>query len=171
MAAVESRMSFLEPWAGREDAPYVRGKTEEEFPATNFKNEEFSVQFHDARQTKDAFELDIHGFGFVEDELVEEGVKQAIRERNKPVVEKEYYPKVEALIKRTTGASKVIIFDHTYRRRDPALAAGANPNGREQPATLVSELQIDLPQAHMLTIYAGPCRPVGLDQAMACSQC
>ncbi|ETS77611.1 hypothetical protein PFICI_09673 [Pestalotiopsis fici W106-1] len=136
MAVVQSQMSFLEPWDGKEDAPYIRGKSDDLFPATNFKNQDFSVQFHDARPTKDAFKLDIHGFGFFEDEPIGDEIIQSIRERNKLAVEKEYYPRVEALIKRTTGASKVIIFDHTYRKRDPALAAGENPNGREQPATL-----------------------------------
>ncbi|KAI1457518.1 methyltransferase [Annulohypoxylon moriforme] len=137
MAILESRMSYLEPWVNQEEGPYVRGKVEESFPRSNFTNQDYSVLVHDARPTKDDFNLDTHGFAFLEDEPVGDEIVQAIRERNKPVVETQYYPLVENLVKKSTGATKVIIFDHTYRRRDPTLAPNENPNGREQPATLV----------------------------------
>lgn len=97
----------------------------------------FNVQIHDARAVMSKFDLDTHGFAFHKDELISDELVQAIRERNKEKVEQIYYPHVEELIKKKTNANRVVIFDHTYRRRDPALGPGENPNGREQPATVV----------------------------------
>ncbi|KAF2259675.1 methyltransferase [Lojkania enalia] len=137
MAVVESQMSFLEPWQGKEEGPYVRGKVEENFPNTNFENKEYQVKVHDARERKTDFDLDTHGFAWAEDDGVSKEIVEAIRARNKAAVEEKYYPQVEKLVMKKTGASRIIIFDHTYRKKDPALAKEANPNGREQPATLV----------------------------------
>lgn len=130
-------MSFLQPWQFKEESPYVRGKVEESFPSTNFKNQEYSVRIHDARERLDEFDLDIHGFAWHTDDGVSQEIVEAIREKNKALIEDKYYPQVERLVKKKTGASKIIIFDHTYRKKDPALAKDANPTGREQPATLV----------------------------------
>lgn len=138
MSTVISQMSFLEPWEGKRDAPYVRGKVEESFPRTNFVNREYAVKVQNARPKKNEFDLDVHGFAFHENEPLSEHVIRAIRSRDKSLVEREYYPLAEEYVKRVTGASKVIIFDHTYRKRDLSLAPDENPNGREQPATVVS---------------------------------
>ncbi|KAF2789638.1 methyltransferase [Melanomma pulvis-pyrius CBS 109.77] len=137
MAIVESQMSYLEPWGLKEEAPYIRGKVEDAFPRTNFTNQVYKVQVHDARPEMDQFSLDTHGFAFHRDDGINGEIVEAIREKNKTLVEEEYYPQISNLVKRKTGASKVIVFDHTYRRRDPSLNLDENPNGREQPATLV----------------------------------
>lgn len=106
-----SYMSFLEPWVAKQDQPYVRGKVEESFPATNFTTREFLVDFHDARAAKDTFELDVHGLGFCDHAPISNATIEAIRARNKTVVADTYYPLIELLVKRKMGASKVIIFD------------------------------------------------------------
>lgn len=139
-------MSFLEPWADKQEPPYIRGKTEALFPRTNFVNQEHKVRIQDGRAEKSAFNLDTHGFSFHDDELLSEKIIEAIRTRNKPEVERIYYPRVADLVQNVTGASKVIIFDHTYRKRDTSLSAQENPNGREQPATLVSIITISYPE-------------------------
>ncbi|KAK7701278.1 hypothetical protein SLS64_010321 [Diaporthe eres] len=136
MSIVETRMSYLEPWVGKDDEPYVRGKVEETYPRTNFTNQEFTVRVSDARPTKDDFDLDTHGFAF-HDSPINDQVIEVIRSKEKDAVKNSYYPLVEDLVKKHTMASKVIIFDHTYRKKDPSLAPTENPNGREQPATLV----------------------------------
>jgi hypothetical protein len=135
---VESQMSYLEPWAHKSEAPYVRGRVEEGFPRTNFVNQTYPVRIRNARPQQDLFHLDTHGFAFYEAGELNNEIVDAIRTRRKCLVEEKYYPEVCDLVKHKTGASKVIVFDHTYRRRDPALAPNENPNGREQPATLVS---------------------------------
>lgn len=147
MSTVESYMSFLEPWADKQEPPYIRGKTEELFPRTNFANQEYKVRIRDARPNKASFNLDIHGFSFHDDDLLSEETTEAIRARNKPEVERVYYPQVANLMQHVTGASKVIIFDHTYRKRDASLSPHENPNGREQPATLVSNAAIWCPES------------------------
>ncbi|KAH8773854.1 methyltransferase [Diaporthe sp. PMI_573] len=136
MAIVETRMSYLEPWVGKDDEPYVRGKVEESYPRINFTNQEFPVRVNDARPTKNDFNLDTHGFAF-HDAPINDEVVEVIRSKEKDGVKNSYYPMVEELVKKHTGASRVIIFDHTYRKKDPSLAPTENPNGREQPATLV----------------------------------
>ena len=67
------------------------------------------VVVHDARGREDEFSLDVHGFQFVrhvsaETEFVDE---QRIKEV--------YYKEAEELLKRVTGAKRVLIFDHTIR--------------------------------------------------------
>lgn len=137
MSIVETRMSYLEPWVGRDEGPYVRGKVEESYPRTNFSNQEFPVRVKDARPSKNDFDLDTYGFAF-HDAPINSEVVEVIRSKDKEGVENTYYPLVEELVKKHTGASKVIIFDHTYRKKDPSLAPTENPSGKEQPATLVS---------------------------------
>ena len=137
MAVVQSQMMFLEPWAGKEESPYVRGITTEEYPRQNFTNLEYPVQFHDARPDKDSFNLDTHGFEFHSDDGIDEELVTAIRRKDKPFIVENYYPVVEGIVKSKTGAERVIIFDHTYRRRDPSLDPTVNKDGNEQPASLV----------------------------------
>ncbi|CAI6334288.1 unnamed protein product [Periconia digitata] len=137
MAAVKSQMSYLEPWSSKEEGPYVRGKVEDDHPRTNFTNQTYDVEIHNARPEMESFTLDTHGFAFQRDDGIEVAIADAIRNKDKDLIEEKYYTKVKDLVMRHTGASKVIIFDHTYRRRDASLQPNENPNGREQPATLV----------------------------------
>ncbi|RWA09810.1 hypothetical protein EKO27_g5301 [Xylaria grammica] len=137
MAMVQSHMAFLEPWAGREESPYVRGLTTEEYPRQNFTNLDYTVQFQDARQEMSSFKLDTHGFEFHRDDGIDEELVGAIRRKDKPFITEKYYPVVDNIIKTKTGAQRVIIFDHTYRRRDPSLDPSVNKDGNEQPASVV----------------------------------
>ena len=136
MTTYESRMSYLEPWSKELEAPYVRNGPDPDFESCNFKNLEYKIHVADARPNKDEFNLDTHGFAFHQDSHITEEILEVLRKNDKEFVVKEYYPMVEDLVKEKTGASKVVVFDHTIRRRDRKLA-GSNPNGREQPASLV----------------------------------
>ncbi|KAL1604781.1 hypothetical protein SLS60_004321 [Paraconiothyrium brasiliense] len=138
MATHEAQMSFLEPWPApsEKEPPYVRGKVEDGFPSQNFQNQEYNVKVTDARPNKDSFTLDKNGFTWHHDDNLSTDVLRAIRSKSKELVAEQYYPLVENIIKGATGASRVLIFDHTYRKRDPALNMKENPNGREQPATV-----------------------------------
>lgn len=140
MTTYEATMSFLEPWPApsEKEPPYVRGKVEDGFPSQNFQNLEYRVKITDARPNKHAFTLDRNGFAWQHDETLSTDVLKAIRSKSPHLVAEKYYPLVENIVKGATGADKVIIFDHTYRKRDPALNMKENPNGREQPATVVS---------------------------------
>ncbi len=140
MATYECEMSFLEPWPSRDEKepPYVRGITEDGYPQQNFKNIEHTIQVTDARPNKEAFSLDKNGFAWYTDTSLSPEVLRAIRSKDKDLVAEAYYPIVDSIIQKATGATEIIIFDHTYRKRDPMLDLRANPNGREQPATVVS---------------------------------
>lgn len=140
MTTYESQMSFLEAWPSTDEkeSPYVRGKVEDGFPSQNFKNEEYTVNITNARPIKDEFRLDKNGFAWHTDTNLTADALRAIRSKSKELVAEVYYPMVENIIKEATGATRIIIFDHTYRKRDPALNMKENPNGREQPATVVS---------------------------------
>ncbi|KAI0107202.1 hypothetical protein GGR51DRAFT_571132 [Nemania sp. FL0031] len=137
MATFESRMSFLQPWAQEKGNPYVRGAATDGFPRLNYSNQEYSVKVTDGRPIKNEFDINVHGFAYHTDHSITDEVLEILREDDKALVIRDYYPLVEALVKEKTGASRVVIFDHTLRRRDPALTPGDNPNGKEQPASLV----------------------------------
>ncbi|KAK7516248.1 uncharacterized protein IWZ02DRAFT_421033 [Phyllosticta citriasiana] len=128
MASVPASMQFMAPMA---EEPFYRGQAEEGFETANFSYVNKDVQVMDARPKKNSFELDKHGFTYVDDP---EGAKYVEQLRTDEEGAKErYYLHLEQLIKKKMGASRVFIFDHTMRRRDPALK-GKNPDGREQPA-------------------------------------
>lgn len=142
MATVESRMSFLQPWGEDEGNPYVRGAAAEGFDSCNYSNLEYPVKITDARPNKHEFDVNTHGFAYFDDPSITEEILEILRANDKPRVTKEYYPLVEKLVKDKTGATRVFIFDHTVRRRDPSLSPKDNPNGREQPASLVRFSQV-----------------------------
>jgi hypothetical protein len=78
---------------------------------------------HDGRPLRDTFELDTHGFVFVDHPTqVRDFSDEAERKRV-------YDPEVEALIKKHSGASDVVVFDHTIRITDDESqrVTGARP--------------------------------------------
>jgi hypothetical protein len=137
MAIFESRMSFIQPWDESRGNPFVRGAADEGFERCNYGDLEYSVRITDARPRKYEFNIDTHGFGYFDDPNITPELLEILRANDKPTVAKEYYPYIEEFVKKSVGATKVVIFDHTIRRRDPALNKKDNPTGREQPASLV----------------------------------
>src|SRR5260370_28676991 len=72
------------------------------------------MQIRDGRPLADEFDLEVTGFEFVEHKTrvhdffdIEE-------------LKRVYYPEVEALVKKVSGASRVVVFDHTLRSGDEA---------------------------------------------------
>ena len=75
------------------------------------------------RALRDTFELDVHGFAFVDHHTkVKDFTDEAERTRV-------YDAEVQALIKKHSGASDVVVFDHTIRVSDAdgQKAVGARP--------------------------------------------
>ena len=99
-------------------------------PRTNTANAPHRVTVHDARPMAHDLSLDREGF-----ELVDH--RSAQRDfYDEDELRRVYYPEAERLVAQYTGASRVIIFDHTIRRREWGTmdrAAGAP----RQPATRV----------------------------------
>ena len=80
--------------------------------------DDVTVAVHDARSAARDFSLDREGFALVRHET---GVADFYDDGQVRTV---YYPEVEALLKRATGASRVFVFDHT-RRADGGGVQGA----------------------------------------------
>jgi len=74
--------------------------------------EEHTVALHNGRSRRNEFDLDQHGFEFLDHET-------RVRDFLDPEELKNvYYPEVEELIKQVSGAKRVVIFDHTIRSGD-----------------------------------------------------
>ena len=76
-----------------------------------------TVTVHDARPAADRLSLDREGFVFVRHDT---RVADFYDEEQLRSV---YYPETDALVKQLTGASRVVIFDHTLRAQDDGLRA------------------------------------------------
>jgi len=133
-------MLFIEPWHEKIENPFLRSGALEGYQSQNFDYERSKVFVTDVRDRKSLFNLDEHGFTFVDEpQGATPEILLKLRQKDKATVEKFYYENVERLIKNVTGASKVVIFDHTVRQRVIELA-GQSPEGREQPAFSVTAL-------------------------------
>ena len=136
--AYPTTMSFLEPWDPRQGEPFFRSACEPGFQSMNFRWQDYNVTVADARPHKHLFTLDTNAFAYLDDPDGLPGqLLEALRSGDKELAAREYYPRIEMLLKAHTGASRVIPFDSTTRRRDPSLRKEDNPNGKEQPATTV----------------------------------
>jgi len=73
------------------------------------------ITIHNGRRLADKFVLEQDGFRFVRHDTK---VKDFFSEEE---VRRVYYPEMEALVKAETGASRVLVFDHTLRTADDEL--------------------------------------------------
>ena len=91
--------------------------------------ERHTVRIHDLRPLADALSLDHEGF-----ELRRHAT--AVRDLyHDDLVERVYYPEIEALLRAATGASRVVIFDAT--RRSDGSGGAQNRDGLRGPASRV----------------------------------
>src|SRR5215470_4459615 len=98
------------------------------------------MTIRDGRPLAAEFDLDVTGFEFVEH-------KTKVRDFfDADELKRVYYPEVEALIKRVSGASRVVVFDHTLRSGDEA----------EREAKLVREPVLNVHNDY--TEWSGPQR-------------
>src|SRR5882757_10019733 len=70
------------------------------------------VAIHNARLAGDRFALDRDGFRFLRHDT------KVVDFFNEDEIRKVYYPEMEALVKAESGASRVVVFDHTLRTAD-----------------------------------------------------
>ncbi len=99
-------------------------------PRTSTVNAAHRVTMHDARPTASDLSLDREGFELIEHRSAVHDFYDAEELR------RVYYPEAERLVAQYTGASRVIIFDHTIRRRQWGAEDRAAGVPR-QPATRV----------------------------------
>ncbi|KAG7088134.1 hypothetical protein E1B28_012157 [Marasmius oreades] len=95
--------------------PYTCVNESADRPRQNWVPQEHNVDIEDVRTngTEKDYTLDKNGFQFYR-----EAAKHTSFLTDEEV-EKEYYPESIELIKKLTGARKVVLFDHTIRRRRP----------------------------------------------------
>src|SRR5690242_11438364 len=87
---------------------------------------DFAVTIHDGRPLAPTLSLDREGFRL---EPHETAVRDFYDEKELRAV---YYPEIERLVAKKTGAAKVVVFDHTIR-----VAEGAVERGLRAPVQLV----------------------------------
>ncbi|HVA12687.1 MAG TPA: CmcJ/NvfI family oxidoreductase [Stellaceae bacterium] len=74
-----------------------------------------TVAIHNGRLVAEGFALERSGFRFL-------GHETRMRDFfDEAEIAKIYYPEMEALVKRETGASRVVVFDHTLRTADDEM--------------------------------------------------
>ena len=78
------------------------------------KIKQHAVTIRDGRPLRGEFNLEEHGFEFIDHETAVEDFFDADQLRSV------YYPEIEQLVKDRTGAARVLIFDHTLRSGDEA---------------------------------------------------
>ncbi|KAI0746840.1 hypothetical protein C8Q80DRAFT_1105202 [Daedaleopsis nitida] len=96
-------------------APYIYINAD---PSTGRRQRNWEVVPHEVeieniRGREDAVSLDTTGFQYFRHPAQHKTFE------NNEVVEKEYYPESIELVKKLTGASRAVVFDHTIRRRRP----------------------------------------------------
>ncbi|TFK51073.1 hypothetical protein OE88DRAFT_1681015 [Heliocybe sulcata] len=135
MSTVTANLSyFVQPKDGSK--PYqavVEGPNNEQRLERNYTLEQRAVEIENVRGKEREYTLDKNGFQFYKVPSKHEDFTDddAIRE--------EYYPESVELIKKLTGASQVVLFDHTVRRRVPDKDGDWRSAGSttRQPATTV----------------------------------
>ena len=114
LPSVEAGLRYLEPAAAKprslefEPPPGV--------PRTTAVYREHTVEIRDLRPVASALSLEREGFRLLAAPTSVEdfGDEEAVRTR--------YYAETVSLLKELTGAPKVVVFDHTIRRRIPGAA-------------------------------------------------
>ncbi len=116
LAEIEAGLSYLV--AGGEK-PYVyTHEPPPGVPARRGDYENSSVRIRDARPIAGELSLDRQGF-------ILRRERTAVRDfYDAAEVARVYYPEIEHMVQKVTGATKVVIFDHTVRNTDPAVQVG-----------------------------------------------
>jgi len=132
---VTGELNFLAPTPGK-PRTYALDPPPGE-PKSTALPEPHAVPIFDARPIAENLSLDREGFALVRHPTL---VKNFYDEQE---VRNAYYPAVEAFLRATLNADRVLIFDHTVRRRVEG-AADIRGGGPRQPATRVHVDQTDL---------------------------
>jgi hypothetical protein len=99
-------------------------------PKSNIVTEAHTVPVFNMRPVADGLTLDVQGFALVYSPT-------AVTDfYDEPQLRETYYPEAEDLVKQATGASRVVVFDHTVRRREQGVEDRTQGAPR-QPATRI----------------------------------
>jgi hypothetical protein len=99
-------------------------------PRTNIVNDAHTVPVFDMRPIADGLSLDVQGFALVS------APTEVTDFYDEAQLRSTYYREAEDLVKQATGASRVVVFDHTIRRRTPGVE-DRTPGIPRQPVTRI----------------------------------
>ena len=99
-------------------------------PKTNIVPESHTVPVFDMRPVADGLTLDVQGFALLDAPTAVTDFYDEAQLRTR------YYQEAEDLVKQATGASRVVVFDHTIRRREHGVE-DRTPGIPRQPVTRV----------------------------------
>jgi len=139
-STVEGVLNFAEPTP--EKAYTYTFKPPEGVPGTNINPYSQTVELLNAREIAASLDVDVQGFQIVSHHTA---VRDFWDEAQTLALG---HPEIAELVKAVTGASRVVVFDHTLRRRDTGVA-DRTPGQARQPA---SRVHIDQ------TVASGPQR-------------
>ncbi|CAF4062155.1 unnamed protein product [Rotaria sp. Silwood1] len=126
--------------------PWADATTMSSRPQSNFAPPSTRLTIHDLRGKEKNFNLDINAFelhkydGSMNAEFDEDTEAQRI-----------YFEEMSSFLKKRLGASRVIIFNHTFRYRDPSRADDQCDLKHKNPAIL-PHVDYDLPSARLKVI-------------------
>jgi hypothetical protein len=116
LTAVESIQATVDYYLDNGDKPFTyTGGPGSLDVRTGGGKDPRAVTLSNGRLVGDDFALDRDGFRFVRHDTRVKDFFDAAELRQV------YYPEMEALVKRETGASRVVVFDHTLRTADDAM--------------------------------------------------
>jgi hypothetical protein len=108
LTSVESKLTFLAEGV-QQPVNYFGVEPPEGEPAL-FPREHIPVTIFDGREIQNEFDLDVNGFMLLHDPI--NNVDNFYDDKQ---VKNYYYPSLESLVKKVTGAQLAVVFDHTYR--------------------------------------------------------
>ncbi|KIK39434.1 hypothetical protein CY34DRAFT_808271 [Suillus luteus UH-Slu-Lm8-n1] len=120
---------FLAPPDGSRPFTNINADSATGKPVRNWVEDKHEMQIEDVRGKAELYKLDNAGFQYGREAAKHTSFL------NDDEIEREYYPESIDLIQRVTGATSVVIFDHTIRRRRPG-EPDDSPQKR-QPVPLV----------------------------------
>ena len=97
-------------------------------PRSNLRYETHTVPIHDARPVADTLSLDSEGFALIEH-------RSDVRDfYDETQLRRVYHPEAEQVVAARTGGSRVMVFDHTIRRRTHGVKDRTPDIPLQQPA-------------------------------------
>jgi hypothetical protein len=123
---VEANLSYLIPMA--EKPVYYTYEPPAGVPRTNGTYQTHKLPIYNARSISENISLDKEGFAFTEHHT---SVRDFYDEEE---LRRVYYPEAEQLLKEVTGATQVVIFDHTLRH---ASQLKPSENSIKEPVKLI----------------------------------
>ncbi|THH19322.1 hypothetical protein EUX98_g8798 [Antrodiella citrinella] len=114
LATIATQLTYFKaPADGSKPYIDINSDVLKEEDGRNWTKEVHDITIENLRGKEDSVKLDTHGFQFLK------GTSKHKSFASEEEVKAEYYPESVELIKKLLGASRVVPFDHTVRRRRP----------------------------------------------------